>query len=50
MKWIQQFNSVKEKNDDLQYYLTESYRIVSQGLTKVKQKELGLHTNKHIQK
>jgi predicted DNA-binding protein (MmcQ/YjbR family) len=50
MKWIQQFNSVKEKNEDLQYYLTESYRIVSQGLTKVKQKELGLHTNEHIQK
>jgi predicted DNA-binding protein (MmcQ/YjbR family) len=50
MKWIQQFNSVKETDDDLQYYLTESYRLVSIGLSKVKQRELGLHTNEFIQK
>ncbi|OUR63459.1 hypothetical protein A9Q74_01045 [Colwellia sp. 39_35_sub15_T18] len=43
MKWIQLFDNVKEKDDDLQYYLTESYRLVSLGLTKVKQKELGLN-------
>ncbi|PKG80916.1 hypothetical protein CXF85_21195 [Colwellia sp. 75C3] len=43
MKWIQLFDSVKGKDDDLIYYLTESYRIVSLGLTKVKQKELGLN-------
>ncbi|MDH5409343.1 MAG: MmcQ/YjbR family DNA-binding protein, partial [Gammaproteobacteria bacterium] len=30
-------------DDDLKYYLTESHRIVSLGLTKKKQKELGLN-------
>jgi predicted DNA-binding protein (MmcQ/YjbR family) len=50
MKWIQQINSTEEKDDDLQYYLTESYRLVSLGLTKVKQKELGLQCNELIQK
>ncbi len=43
MKWIQQFDSEKEQDDDLIYYLKESYRIVSLGLTKIKQKELGLN-------
>jgi len=43
MKWIQQFLSVKENDDDLIYYLTESHRLVSLGLTKKKQKELGLN-------
>jgi len=43
MKWIQQFSSSKEKDDDLYYYLTESHRLVSLGLTKTKQKELGLN-------
>lgn len=43
MKWIQLFDNTKEKDDDLQYYLTESHRLVSLGLTKVKQKELGLN-------
>jgi len=43
MKWIQQFHSTKENEDDLIYYLTESHRLVSLGLTKVKQKELGLN-------
>lgn len=43
MKWIQLFHSVKEKDNDLKYYLTESHRIVSLGLTKIKQKELGLN-------
>lgn len=42
MKWIQQFRSLKEADDDLKYYLNESYRIVALGLTKKKQKELGL--------
>jgi len=36
---------VKEKDNDLKYYLTESHRIVSLGLTKVKQKNLGLNQN-----
>jgi predicted DNA-binding protein (MmcQ/YjbR family) len=43
MKWIQLFHSVKEKDNDLKYYLTEFHRIVSLGLTKIKQKELGLN-------
>jgi len=43
MKWIQQFNNVNESDDDLIYYLTESHRIVSLGLTKIKQKELKLN-------
>jgi predicted DNA-binding protein (MmcQ/YjbR family) len=42
MKWIQKFNSSKG-DDDLCYYLTESHRLISLGLTKTKQKELGLN-------
>jgi len=47
MKWIQrchlsqQFS--KQDREELIYYLKESYRIVSLGLTKKKQKELGLN-------
>jgi len=43
MKWIQQFDSSIVKDEELQYYLKESHRLVSLGLTKVKQKELGLN-------
>jgi len=43
MKWIQQIDSSIEKDEELQYYLNESHRIVSLGLTKIKQKELGLN-------
>lgn len=43
MKWIQQFQSKKEHNDDLLYYLTASHQLVSIGLTKAKQKELGIN-------
>ncbi len=43
MKWIQQFEGSKELDEELTYYLQESYRIVSLGLTKKKQKELGLN-------
>lgn len=43
MKWIQQIDTSKEKDEELQYYLRESHRIVSLGLTKAKQKELGLN-------
>lgn len=42
MKWIQITNSSGDNDDDLIYYLKESYRLVSLKLTKVKQKELGL--------
>jgi predicted DNA-binding protein (MmcQ/YjbR family) len=45
MQWIQQFDSDKEKDADLTYYLIESHRLVSLGLTKAKQKELGLNQN-----
>lgn len=43
MKWIQQVDTSTEKDEALIYYLTESYRLVSLGLTKTKQKELGLN-------
>lgn len=44
MKWIQQQDtSEKSKIDDLKDHLKESHRIVSLGLTKKKQKELGLN-------
>lgn len=43
MKWIQQYESLKERDEELMYYLKESHRIVSLGLTKRKQKELGLN-------
>lgn len=48
MKWIQQFGSEPENPDEeLKYYLKESYRLVSLGLTKKKQRELGLNQDKH---
>ena len=43
MKWIQLYDVNKTNLDDLKYYLHESHRIVSLGLTKKKQKELGLN-------
>ena len=43
MKWIQQFEGHKGLDDDLKYYISESYKLVSLGLTKTKQKELGLN-------
>jgi len=49
MKWIQHYGSDEDDESDestdeeLRYYLEESYRLVSLGLTKKKQKELGLN-------
>lgn len=43
MKWIQQYDASADADEQLKYYLTESYRIVSLGLTKKMQKELGLN-------
>ena len=43
MKWIQQYDAADADDEELIYYLGESYRIVSLGLTKKKQKELGLN-------
>ncbi|MFT4608423.1 MAG: putative DNA-binding protein (MmcQ/YjbR family) [Chitinophagales bacterium] len=44
LKWIQQYEALgTEEEDELLYYLTESHRIVSLGLTQKKQKELGIN-------
>lgn len=43
MKWIQQHEITNDKKDEFEYYLKESHRIVSLGLTKKLQKELGLN-------
>ena len=42
MKWIQQYANQTDLDQNLRYYLTESYRLVALGLTKAKQKQLGL--------
>ncbi|SJN58336.1 hypothetical protein VR7878_02787 [Vibrio ruber DSM 16370] len=48
MKWIQQYHSTAETNtaetdEALRYYLSESYRIVSLGLSQRTQRALGLN-------
>ena len=43
MKWIQKYGTPGLSGDDLKSYLAESHRIVSLGLTKKKQKKLGLN-------
>ena len=43
MKWIQQYKPSPKERKQLEYYISESYRIVSLGLSKKKQKELGLN-------
>jgi predicted DNA-binding protein (MmcQ/YjbR family) len=43
MKWIQQYDVAGMENEELLYYLRESHRIVSLGLTRKKQKQLGLN-------
>ncbi len=43
MSWIQYYAPPGLSDADLEAYLTESHRIVSLGLSKKKQKELGLH-------
>lgn len=42
LKWIQHFEAPGLSDDELKQYLTESHRIVSLGLSKKKQRELGL--------
>ncbi len=42
MKWIQQTDTTGKLDDDLKYYLSESYRIVALGLSKRKRQELGI--------
>ena len=43
MRWIQQYDAPEETDETLQYYLKESHRIVSLGLTKKLQRQLGLN-------
>lgn len=43
MKWIQQYDASVRTDTELKYYLGESHRIVSLGLTKKKQRELNLN-------
>jgi predicted DNA-binding protein (MmcQ/YjbR family) len=45
MKWIQQYDVPDTEDEELLYYLKESHHIVSLGLTKKKQEELGLNQN-----
>ena len=42
-KWIQQYDAPDSADGELRRYLGESHRIVSSGLTRKKQKELGLN-------
>jgi predicted DNA-binding protein (MmcQ/YjbR family) len=49
-KWIQQYDAPGLSDDDLKYYLRESHRLVSLGLTKKKQKELGLNQDRPTKK
>ncbi len=43
MKWVQQFDPSKLPDEVLKEHLIESHHIVSLGLTKKKQKQLGLN-------
>ncbi len=43
MTWIQHYAKPGLADDELRDYIRQSYRIVSQGLTKKKQRELGLN-------
>lgn len=43
MKWIQQYNCDSNEDEELEYYLSASFKLVSLGLTKKMQKDLGLN-------
>ena len=43
LKWIQRYRDDACNDEALGYYLSESHRIVSQGLSRKKQRELGLN-------
>jgi len=43
MKWIQHYEKPGLSDEELKSYIAESYRIVSLGLTKKKQREFGLN-------
>lgn len=40
--WIQQTDTCASLDDDLRYYIESSYRLVASGLSKKKQRELGI--------
>lgn len=42
MKWIQQVDTAGSLDEELKYYLSESYRLVALGLSKKKRLELGI--------
>lgn len=42
MKWIQHFAKPGLSDKGLEYYITQSYRLVASGLSKRKRQELGL--------
>ena len=42
MKWIQQIETDGSLDEELEYYLSESYRLVALGLSKRKRTELGI--------
>ncbi len=46
MKWIQHYDKPGLSDDDLRDYLRQSHKIVSLGLSKKKQRELGLNQDK----
>ena len=43
MKWIQQYQELKDSDNEIKHYIEESHYLVSMGLTKKKQKELNLN-------
>lgn len=43
MKWIQQIDTSGPLDEELLHYLAQSYRLASLGLSKRKQRELGLN-------
>jgi len=45
MKWIQHYAEPGLSDDELKEYLTLSHKIVSRGLSKKKQRELGLEVD-----
>ena len=46
MKWIQHYDSHAQTDEELMYYISASHSLVSSGLSKAKQKALGLY-NEH---
>lgn len=43
LQWIQQYHCPKQADEALRDYILESHRLVSLGLSKKRQKELGLN-------